>query len=323
MTRWYRWVVSLLLIVFCSSCSGVVQEELEIQVPQVGETVVAGAKGFAATQVAQLFPTQVADQENEILARARIWIDNQVPYSQTAIRDGYRTDCSGFVSYAWQLPTPGPDTTLFVSGGYAIEISIDELQPGDALNNNRPGNLGHIVLFVRWLDEEHSRFEAYDMNGDDGASVHEEWTLEFRETGWTIAQMEITEAKGPYFAQRLNGDLEPFVSSCLPDAVFVTDVSIPDGTVFSPNEAFSKVWRIRSSGCSSWPNGTRLVFVNGNKMDGPDSVEVAETSLGSTVDVAVSLIAPVTLGTYKGYWQMQSPDGTRFGDTIYVMIVVR
>ena len=121
MTRWYRWVVSLLLIVFCSSCSGVVQEELEIQVPQVGETVVAGAKGFAATQVAQLFPTQVADQENEILARARIWIDNQVPYSQTAIRDGYRTDCSGFVSYAWQLPTPGPDTTLFVSGGYAIE----------------------------------------------------------------------------------------------------------------------------------------------------------------------------------------------------------
>src|SRR5690242_11724312 len=31
----------------------------------------------------------------EILARARTWADAHVPYSQSANRDGYRTDCSG------------------------------------------------------------------------------------------------------------------------------------------------------------------------------------------------------------------------------------
>jgi hypothetical protein len=36
----------------------------------------------------------------QILARAQTWVDAKVPYSQSAYRDGYRTDCSGYVSMA-------------------------------------------------------------------------------------------------------------------------------------------------------------------------------------------------------------------------------
>jgi hypothetical protein len=45
--------------------------------------------------------------------------------------------------------------------------------------------------------------------------------------------------------------------------------------------------------------------------------------LGDTADVAVLLLAPADAGTYRGYWQMEAPDGTRFGDRSYVLIVVR
>jgi hypothetical protein len=117
--------------------------------------------------------------------------------------------------------------------------------------------------------------------------------------------------------------LESISPSCPPGATFVADVTIPDGTELAPGEAFAKTWRIRSSGCAPWPAGSQLVFVSGDGMGGSGGVEVAETPLGETADITVQLTAPEDAGTYKGYWQMQAPDGTPFGDQFYVMIVVR
>jgi len=114
----------------------------------------------------------------------------------------------------------------------------------------------------------------------------------------------------------------PPPEGCLPNATFVTDVTVSDGTEFAPNETFSKAWRIHSTGCTPWPAGTRWVFVSGDPLGGPDGVDVPETPLEGTADIAVPLHAPSNPGTYKGYWQMQAPDGSRFGDRAYVMIVV-
>ena len=115
----------------------------------------------------------------------------------------------------------------------------------------------------------------------------------------------------------------PLPAGCLPGATFVMDVTIPDGTVLAPGEGFTKVWRISSSGCAPWPAGTRWVFVSEERMGGPESVDVPQTSLGETADIAVELQAPDAAGTYRGYWQLQAPDGTRFGDQVYVLIEVR
>ena len=46
-----------------------------------------------------------------ILSRGQDWVDKHVPYSQTGTHDGYRTDCSGFVSMCWQASKPGPSTS--------------------------------------------------------------------------------------------------------------------------------------------------------------------------------------------------------------------
>jgi hypothetical protein len=111
-------------------------------------------------------------------------------------------------------------------------------------------------------------------------------------------------------------------SPCLPDATFVTDVTVPDGTNFAPGESFTKTWRMRSSGCAPWPTGSTWVFDSGDQMGAPESVPVPDTPLDGAADISVDMVAPDLPGTYKGFWQMQGPGGARFGTQVFVMIVV-
>ena len=109
---------------------------------------------------------------------------------------------------------------------------------------------------------------------------------------------------------------------CTLNATYVADVTVPDDTEFAPGEAFTKVWRVRNSGTCAWEAGTKLVFISGEPLGGPAEADVAAVAPGSNTDVSVDLVAPSTPGTYRSTWQLQSPDGVRFGSQIYVQIVV-
>ena len=105
------------------------------------------------------------------LARAREWISADMPYcggpnggadvicggtctrtgsAESAAWDDYRSDCSGFVSWSWGLDPPGETTRTLAP--YATDVSslitVDDLQPGDALNGS-----GHVMLFGGWEDK--------------------------------------------------------------------------------------------------------------------------------------------------------------------------
>jgi cell wall-associated NlpC family hydrolase len=121
--------------------------------------------------IAITFPTERYD---EFLGRAKNWVDASVPYDQSATRDNYRTDCSGFVSYAWTLAESAVTGTL---NQYSNQVSFDDMQPGDALNNQTTGNSGHVVLFVKWVDKTNGTFIAYEENGGPGKAVQTTLTL--------------------------------------------------------------------------------------------------------------------------------------------------
>ena len=117
----------------------------------------------------------------------------------------------------------------------------------------------------------------------------------------------------------------PDVSSpdgCTLNAAYVADVTVPDDTAVDPGGAFTKVWRVRNSGTCPWETGTQLVYVSGDPMGGPTAVDVPPTAPGSNVDVSVDLVAPATPDTYRSTWQLQGPDGVRFGSQVFVQIVV-
>ncbi len=111
-------------------------------------------------------------------------------------------------------------------------------------------------------------------------------------------------------------------AGCTLNGAYVADVTVPDNTPFPPGEAFVKTWRLRNTGTCAWEAGTALVFISGSSMGGPTAVPVAAAAPGTTTDVSVNLVAPPAPGTYRGNWQLQAPDGTRFGSVVYVQIVV-
>ncbi|MFB7243264.1 peptidoglycan-binding protein [Streptomyces populi] len=99
-----------------------------------------------------------------IIGRARTWIDAQVPYSMDSYwRDGYRQDCSGFVSMAWNLP--GNEWTGSLDS-FGVRITRDRLQPGDILlfhNPADPERGSHVVVFGGWTDSTHTQYVAYEQ----------------------------------------------------------------------------------------------------------------------------------------------------------------
>jgi hypothetical protein len=88
-----------------------------------------------------------------------------------------------------------------------------------------------------------------------------------------------------------------------PVAQFVTDVSIPDGTVMNSNQTFNKKWRLRNIGSCAW-NGYSLVFDSGDSMNGPASKAIAAVNPGQEIDIDVDLKAPASAGNYRGYWRL-------------------
>ncbi|MET9082757.1 peptidoglycan-binding protein [Streptomyces sp. NPDC004237] len=100
----------------------------------------------------------------EIINRAKTWVTAQVPYSMTLYwTDGYRQDCSGYVSMAWGLT--GNEWTGSLDQ-FGTKITKEELEPGDMLlfhNPDNPEKGSHVVLFGGWTDYTHTAYTAYEQ----------------------------------------------------------------------------------------------------------------------------------------------------------------
>ncbi|MFE6779154.1 peptidoglycan-binding protein [Streptomyces sp. NPDC057702] len=99
-----------------------------------------------------------------IMKRAQRWVDQRVPYSMNGYaKDGYRRDCSGFISMAWNL---GSNQWTGSLPGFAVRISRNQLQPGDILlfhNAANPTAGSHVTLFGGWVDAARTRYLAYEQ----------------------------------------------------------------------------------------------------------------------------------------------------------------
>ncbi|MFG2717137.1 peptidoglycan-binding protein [Streptomyces sp. NPDC048416] len=100
----------------------------------------------------------------EIINRAKTWVAAAVPYDMEAFwKDGYRQDCSGYVSMAWDLGTNEWTGSL---AKFAVRVTRDELQPGDILlfhNPDDPNKGSHVVIFGGWTDHTHASYTAYEQ----------------------------------------------------------------------------------------------------------------------------------------------------------------
>jgi hypothetical protein len=106
------------------------------------------------------------------------------------------------------------------------------------------------------------------------------------------------------------------------NSVFVTDVTIPDGTQMTPGQAFTKTWRLQNNGTCPWTTAYKLSFVSGDAMGG-NAVNLTRTvNPGESVDIAVPMTAPAAPGQARGDWRLVNASGQQFGTFVYVIINV-
>jgi hypothetical protein len=183
---------------------------------QIGSAPTGGDDDdMQAPDAAIVAPMPDATLVDPAVARGQLWVDAKVPYCQapnhkpdadsdcasTCTRpdmpdwDPYRSDCSGFVSWAWDLPAPGRTTGDFAPFVTDITqaIAAADLSPGDAVNNDT-----HMMLFVAWTAPG---AEATFME-EPGCSSTEPYAREFTATVTLTDQTIVVKSHGTFTAIR-------------------------------------------------------------------------------------------------------------------------
>ncbi|MEA3349152.1 MAG: NBR1-Ig-like domain-containing protein [Chloroflexota bacterium] len=90
--------------------------------------------------------------------------------------------------------------------------------------------------------------------------------------------------------------------------------TIPDGTEFYPGQSFTKMWRLKNIGTSTWTKDFYFRFVDGDLLGAPSVIHLTESvPTWGYVNFEVEMTAPIETGHYKGYWMITSDDGKIFG----------
>ena len=134
-----------------------------------------------------------------------------------------------------------------------------------------------------------------------------------------ISSLLVTPENFPSPGGAVAGEIE----RCVNDAEFVQDVTIPDNTEIQPEEAFTKVWRVRNSGTCTWTQNYSPTFIGGDYI-GTSSMSKApmEVPPGGEAEISIEMTAPFAAGIHNAVWQMQSGNQLNFGDTFYLQIEV-
>jgi hypothetical protein len=107
------------------------------------------------------------------------------------------------------------------------------------------------------------------------------------------------------------------------DAIWVADVTVPDGTEMTPGQDFVKTWKIRNIGSCTWGTGYSAIFAYGEKMSGVAEPMTGAVAPGEEVEISVRFKAPDNAGEYSTYWRMANASSVPFGENIFMLIVVR
>ncbi|MER6097080.1 peptidoglycan-binding protein [Streptomyces sp. NPDC001728] len=138
--------------------------------PQGGREPLHGAPGPGTSPISTPTTSQISTgtlrqtTRADIINRAKLWVAAQVPYSMEKYwSDGYRQDCSGYISMAWNLRSNEWTGSL---DRFADRIDRTELQPGDILLFHNPANPtrgSHVTIFGGWTDYTHTSYVAYEQ----------------------------------------------------------------------------------------------------------------------------------------------------------------
>lgn len=123
--------------------------------------------------------------------------------------------------------------------------------------------------------------------------------------------------------------------------VFVADVTVPDHSLMTPGERFTKTWAIQNAGEKPWigrrlvrmdqeavvarrePNGVLVPLLESHLHCLDRTVEVPPTLASHVVELSVEFRAPEGSATVASVWRMEDADGQAcFGEQCHLYCVI-
>ena len=110
--------------------------------------------------------------------------------------------------------------------------------------------------------------------------------------------------------------------SCTNNLYFLSDLTIPDGTVVEPGETLDKRWEVQNNGTCNWDHRYQVKLIAGPGMGVPVQQALVPALSGTNTMVRMVYIAPDEHGNYRSAWQAFDPEMMPFGDLFFIDIVV-
>ncbi|XP_065352987.1 protein ILRUN [Cloeon dipterum] len=141
----------------------------------------------------------------------------------------------------------------------------------------------------------------------------------------------LSQTAAAFFLDMNNWNLQAAIGSYfdyeaannLPSMFLVKDATIGDGESVPPCTRFTKTWRLRNNGDMTWPEGCFLRQTFGEAWgDVSEKLMLPALTPGEETAISVELVSPHTCNTYHSNWRACTPNGSFFGDTIWVVITV-
>jgi hypothetical protein len=192
----------------------------------------------------------------------------------------------------------------------------------DIKSNREPLVLASLAINPDWNLEEHPQYDPVWADGINEASwkrfligkepipaIVFQAYCQILELGWSEVvdrdniNGEYTFPSAPVAAEQpAPGDASQFVK----------DVTIPDGTIMTAGERFTKIWQIRNVGTVPWKGRCleRVGLCKGIALiHSKRRVPIPNTLPGELVDIAVELQAPYVATDTRAMWKMVDSQG--------------
>ena len=109
---------------------------------------------------------------------------------------------------------------------------------------------------------------------------------------------------------------------CKPFLTYISDLSLPDGTIVEPGQTLDKRWQVENSGTCNWDKRYRLKLVAGPNLGASIEQALYPARSNTQTTIRVTFTAPDESGVQRSAWQAHDPHGEPFGDPIFIEIAV-
>lgn len=107
-------------------------------------------------------------------------------------------------------------------------------------------------------------------------------------------------------------------------ANLVKHVSIPDRSEVLGGQTLIKTWEVKNPGPSNWPEGSKLIFIRGDReLSGAEEFPVEAAKAGQQVEISAEIITPLPKGRYTAIFRLSDKNRNFcFGPRLWVDVFV-